>query len=116
MAESIDVAVRRHNEVGIVDVRGYINNVGRERVAAECDKLIEEGLHRLLINLESCTIVNSVGISFLIDIIERVSELQGQFAFCCVSPTIAKTFQIMGLLQTASVYDTEADALEALAV
>ena len=116
MAESIDVDIRRENEVGIIDVRGYINNVGGERVAGACGGLIEEGLHHFLVNLGDCTIVNSVGISFLIDVIEQVNDLQGQVAFCCVSPTIAKTFQIMGLLQTASIYDTEPDALEALGV
>ena len=114
MAESIDVGVRREGETGIVDVRGYVNNVGGEKVAEACDGLIDEGLHRCLLNMENCTIVNSVGISFLIDVIERINDLRGQLAFCCVSSTIAKTFQIMGLLQTASIYDTEPDALEAM--
>ena len=116
MAESVDVDVRRQSGVGIVDVRGYVNNVLGERVAASCSDLIDEGLARLLLNMEGCTMVNSVGISFLIDVIERVNELQGQVAFCCVGSTTAKTFQIMGLLQTASVYDTERDAMEALGV
>jgi len=31
-----------------------------------------------------------------------------------VTPTIAKTFQIMGLLQTATVHESEQDALQAV--
>ena len=35
-------------------------------------------------------------------------------AFCCTTPTIAKTFKIMGLLKVAEIHDTEAQAVQAL--
>jgi anti-anti-sigma regulatory factor len=50
----------------------------------------------------------------LIEILEKIRELNGQVAFCCVRPTIGKTFRIMGLLQTATLFDTEAKAIQAL--
>ena len=85
-----------------------------EKVVETCNDFIAEGVHKLILNLEDCSIVNSVGISFLIEILEKIRELNGQVAFCCVRPTIGKTFRIMGLLQTARLFDTEAEAIQAL--
>lgn len=114
MADTLELQVRRAGGVGIVEVKGYINNTGGEQVARACEALMEEGVRRLVLNLGKSSLVNSVGVSFLIETIERVKELEGQVAFCCVSHTIAKTFQIMGLLQMASLHEAEQDAVKAL--
>ena len=42
-------------------------------------------------------------------------EIDGKVAFYCVQPILAKTFQIMGLLGRAEIYDTEEEALVSLA-
>jgi anti-anti-sigma factor len=88
--------------------------VGGEKVARTCQDLIAEGTRSLILNLQNSSIVNSVGVSFLIEVVERVRDLEGRVAFCCVSHTIGKTFQIMGLLETASLHSTEREALKAL--
>jgi len=63
----------------------------------------------LLIDLEGTRIINSIGVSILLEIMERLLEDKGQLAFCNLTPTISKTFEIMGLVQYASMYpDREA--------
>ncbi len=104
--------VRRENEVGVLDVEGYINNDGGTLIADACYQLIDEGVKNFVINLQQCKMVNSMGISCLIEVIEKVKELQGRFGFCNVAPTTAKTFKIMGLLQASSIYSSEAEALQ----
>ena len=116
MAETLALQVKKIGKVGIVETRGYINNTGGEQVAQACEGLIAEGVYRLVLNLGQSNLVNSVGVSFLIEVIEKVKELEGQVAFCGVSPTIGKTFQIMGLLQMASLHDTEQAAVQVLSV
>ena len=97
--------------VGILAVEGYINNEGGEEITAACDQCIEEGIKDFVINLEQCKIVNSMGVSCLIEVIEKVKDLKGRVGFCNVAPTMAKTFKIMGLLQASSIYESEAEAL-----
>ena len=53
------------------------------------------------------------GIAIILEVIEKTLERKGSFSFCGVSPTVAKTFQIMGLLQLSRIYATEEDALQA---
>ncbi len=69
----------------------------------------------LLLNLAGTKIVNSIGISILIEIIEKMLEIEGKLAFCDLTPTIEKTFHIMGLAQYAAIYPDEAAAVDGLA-
>ena len=114
MSETLEVHVRREGEVGILETDGYISDAAGEKVAEAGHALIEEGFRHLVLNLEKSHIVSSIGVSVLIEVIEKIRELEGEIAFCCVTPTLAKTFQIMGLLQVANLYDTEQEALQAL--
>ena len=59
-------------------------------------------------------IINSLGIAKLRETIDKVQGLGGKTAFCCVSPTISKTFGIMGLLVVAGMYDTEGQAVASM--
>jgi anti-anti-sigma factor len=68
----------------------------------------------LLLNLKGTKIVNSIGISILIEIIEKMLEIDGKLAFCSLTPTIDKTFHIMGLAQYAGVYSDEEAAVAEL--
>ncbi len=111
MPETLEVRVRREGQIGILETDGYINNIGAEKVAEACDGLIGEGFKYFILNLEKSRIINSIGISILIEVIEKVKELEGRVAFCCVTPTIAKTFRIMGLLKASTIYDTESNAI-----
>ena len=114
MSESLEVNARRKGKIGILETDGYINDTEAEKVADAGMALIQEGFKNLVLNLEKSPIANSLGISILIEIIEKVRELEGRVAFCCVRPILAKTFQIMGLLKVAEIYDTEAGAVQAL--
>ena len=73
--------------------------------------LLGEGTIRLLLDLERTKIVNSIGISILIEVLEKVLDQGGRLAFCHLTPTIEKTFQIMGLAQYARIFPTPEPAL-----
>jgi len=115
MTDSLKVRVDRRDGLAVVYTDGYINNQGGEEIAQAANALMEEGYRSLLLNLAGSKIVNSIGISILIEVLERMLELGGKLAFCCLTPTIQKTFHIMGLTQYAQVYPDEASALAGLA-
>jgi anti-anti-sigma factor len=114
LTESLNVTVDRRDNLAVIYTEGYINNQGGEEVARAAYKLIDEGFRILLLNLGGTKIVNSIGISILIEIIEKIVEIGGKLAFCCLTPTIEKTFHIMGLAQYAAIYTDEASAVAGL--
>lgn len=115
MTEMLKLVVDRREGLAVIYTDGYINNQGGEEIARAAYALIAEGHRRLLLNLIGTKIVNSIGISILIEIIERMLELDGKLAFCNLTPTIEKTFHIMGLAQYAGIYPDEAAAEAGLA-
>lgn len=114
MTESLKLAVEKHDGLAVIHTHGYINNQGGEEIARVAYELIEQGHVNLLLNLAKTKIVNSIGISILIEIIEKMMEIEGQLAFCSLTPTIEKTFNIMGLAQYAGIYADEDAARAAL--
>ena len=114
MTETLNVTVDRREGLAVIYTEGYINNQGGEEIAKAAYKLLDEGYKALLLNLAGTKIVNSIGISILIEIIEKMLEIEGKLAFCCLTPTIEKTFNIMGLAQYASIYADEATAIAQL--
>ena len=117
MTEELKVAVeRRGNDGAVLYTKGYINNVGGEEIANRAYELMDAGVRTLLLNLRETKIVNSIGISILIEIIEKMMDKGGKIAFCCLTPVIHKTFQIMGLANYAEIYASEDEAFSDLAV
>jgi|SRR6185436_9211038 len=108
MTEELRVAVDRRGANGaIMYTKGYINNVGGEEIANRAYELMDADVRSLLLNLRETKIVNSIGISILIEIIEKMIDKGGRIGFCCLTPVIHKTFQIMGLANYASIYPDE---------
>ena len=111
MTEELRVAVDRRGTTGaVLYTKGYINNVGGEEIANRAYELMDGGVRSLLLNLRETKIVNSIGISILIEIIEKMMEKGGRIGFCCLTPVIHKTFQIMGLANYAAIYADEETA------
>ncbi len=115
MSETLKLTVDRRSELAVIYTEGYINNQGGEEIAKEAFKLIDAGEKTLLLNLAGTKIVNSIGISILIEIIERMLDIDGKLAFCSLTPTIEKTFHIMGLTQYAAIFPDEESAVGELA-
>ena len=116
MTEILKLSVDRREGLAVIYTEGYINNQGGEEIARAAYDLIGSGYRKLLLNLAGTKIVNSIGISILIEIIEKMLEIEGRLAFCNLTPTIEKTFHIMGLAQYAGIYTDEPAAVDGLAV
>ena len=113
MTDELRVAVERRGTSGaILYTKGYINNVGGEEIANRAYELMDSDVRSLLLNLRDTKIVNSIGISILIEIIEKMIDKGGRIGFCCLTPVIHKTFQIMGLANYAAIFADEEAAVQ----
>lgn len=110
---SID-RVDKEKEYAIVATNGYLNQTGGEKLLEECNKLINEGYKELIINFEQTPIINSIGMSILFELVERLRELKGTLYFCCLRPAIARTFKIMGITEYSEIFPDEETAVAEL--
>ena len=114
MTEQLKVTVEECDGLSIIHTDGYINNQGGEEIARQAAELMAGGENTLLLNLARTKIVNSIGISILIEVLENMLEREGRLAFCQLTPTIEKTFHIMGLAQYAPIYSDQETAIAEL--
>ena len=114
MTEALKLTIDRRDRIAVIQTEGYINNQGGEEIARAAYDLLDSGCRKLLLDLSGTKIINSIGISILIEIIEKMIEVEGKLSFCALTPTIEKTFHIMGLAQYASIYPDQATAVNEL--
>ena len=105
---------REEGDVVIIETTGYLNNVGGEKISEVCHQEIDNGKKLFLLNLENSKVVNSIGVSILIEIIEKLQDVDGQLGYYNLAPIVEKTFNIMGLTKYSTVYGSESDALEGM--
>ena len=62
----------------VMSTYGYINNVGGQKIVEEFNKFRNDGTNNYILNLKESKIVNSIGVSFLIEMLEKLSETNGK--------------------------------------
>ena len=110
-----DIKIKETEGVNVITTNGYLNNYGGEQVASVCLQKISEGKRKFLINVEKTEMVNSIGVSILIEVIEELQGTNGALAFCNTAPIVEKTFNIMGISKYAKIYANEEEAMAGFA-
>ncbi len=114
MEQQFSLSSEVRNNCLVITTTGYVNNVGGEAIAKEFARHFEGGTKKVIINLAQSKVVNSIGMSFLIDIVDQLNDAGGKMVFTNLDPAIHKMLSIMGLFQFAGKANTVDDALKEL--
>ena len=90
-----------NDNILLIKTAGYINNKGGEEIFNVFNKHFNTGINNIVLDLAESKVVNSIGISYLIEIIEKLNGKSGKLYFTNLDPSVEKTFTIMGLFQFA---------------
>ncbi len=107
----LTVETREANGTQIVYVNGYLNSLLGEEVERIIQQFVNAGNKRVLLNFEGTKLINSIGISFIIGIVEKMMERNGMLAFCSLSPINRELFQITGVARYVKSFESEDEAL-----
>ncbi|MYB02536.1 STAS domain-containing protein [Candidatus Poribacteria bacterium] len=111
LLNKFDIQVRESKEHAIIETAGYLNDALGEKLSEKAQELIQNGYTLLVINLEQTTLINSIGISILIEIIEALDEREGTLNFCGLSATQERTFRMMAIAKYAGIFPDEESAI-----
>tara|TARA_Y100000996_G_C22465183_1_gene619759 strand:+ start:402 stop:746 length:345 start_codon:yes stop_codon:yes gene_type:complete len=114
MSDSIK-NVEENNGVIVISTSGYFNNVAGDAVLDVFNEKMEEGNTKFLIDMADSKVVNSIGVSILIEIIEKLQGVNGVMAFTNLAGIVEKTFNIMGISKYCEIYDSIDAGIEKLA-
>src|ERR687894_1224540 len=110
MAESqtgTPVRSRMIGEMTVVYASDYLNKLSGERIERECRLRLEEGCRALVINFRDTELVNSIGVSILLDVIDAAERAGARVIFSNVNQHNHQLFDMLGLTRHAGMADTE---------
>ena len=100
--------------VAIVYAGDYVNKLSGQRIERECLLRIEGGCRALVINFRDTELVNSIGVSILLGVIDAAEQKGARVAFSNVSRHTVKLFELLGLTRLVVMADSEEAALATL--
>jgi anti-sigma B factor antagonist len=95
----------------VVYVDGYLNSLLGEEVERVVQDILDAGRPRVVLNFEGTKLINSIGISFIIGIVERIMERNGSMAFCSMNRINQDIFRMTGVSRYVRAFDSEEEAL-----
>ena len=95
----------------VVYVNGYLNSLLGEEVERVVHDVLDAGRPRVVLNFEGTKLINSIGISFIIGIVERMMERNGSLAFCSLNRINQELFQMTGVSRYVRAFESEEEAL-----
>ena len=107
----LTVRTRKADGVLVVYIDGYLNSIMGEEVERLVREALDEGCRKILLNFEETRLINSIGISIIIDIVEKIMDRNGRLAFCALSRINRELFQMTGVARYVQAFDREEEAL-----
>jgi anti-anti-sigma factor len=115
MAEPLTLPpARAGGEVAVVYAGDYVNKMSGQRIERECLTRIERGCRALVISFRDTELVNSIGVSILLGVIDLAERRGARIAFSNVSVHTLTLFELLGLTRLVLLADSEEDALATL--
>ena len=117
MGESIKSNVRSHcvGTTAVVYASDYLNKLTGERIERECKKQLDSGARALVIDFSDTELVNSIGISILLGIIDIAEKGGALVVFSEVNNETVQLFEMLGLTRHVVLAANEQEALSTLA-
>jgi anti-anti-sigma factor len=105
------VQARCVGDTAIIYASDYLNKLSGERIERECKRQLESGCRALVINFRDTELVNSIGVSILMGVIEASEENHAQLIFSEVNSHTANLFEMLGVTRHVSLVKDEDEAL-----
>jgi len=98
----------------VVYASDYLNKLTGERIERECRRQLALGCRALVIDFADTQLVNSIGISILLGIIDVAEKNNAQVVFADVNNQTVELFDMLGLTRHVALAKDEQEALSTL--
>jgi anti-anti-sigma factor len=98
----------------VVYASDYLNKLTGEKIERECRRQLDSGCRALVIDFADTQLVNSIGISILLGIIDIAEKSGAQVVFADVNNQTIELFDMLGLTRHVALARNEQEALSTL--
>ena len=114
--ETIGSTVKSHcvGTTAVVYASDYLNKLTGEKIERECRRQLASGCQALVIDFSDTELVNSIGISILLGIINLAEKHGAQVVFSDVNNQTIALFDMLGLTRHVVLARNETEAISSL--
>ena len=91
------ISVRSEGETATVFATDYLNKLSGEMIERECKRQLDAGCKTLVVNFAETEIVNSIGVSILLGVIDAASNSEASVVFSELNAETIELFEMLGL-------------------
>ncbi len=114
---SLQISMEMERNTLIIRLEGELDHHTSEKVRDKIEAEVDKGIiNNLVFNLEKLSFMDSSGLGMMLGRYKKIRQLDGKMSICSVQSSVYKIFELSGMFKILSVYDTEADAINALGV
>jgi anti-sigma B factor antagonist len=100
-----------HGEVLVLEVQGHLDAFTAARLRDACTRVLRAGHHRLLLDLERVTFIDSSGLGVLVGTLRRARGLGGDVQLVCPSRHVHRIFKLTGMGKMFTIHPSREAAL-----
>ena len=92
-----NISVQTNGDAATVFADDYLNKMSGEMIERECRKQLDAGIKTLVVNFRQTEIVNSIGVSILLGVIDAAQDAGAKVVFSDVNDNTIELFEMLGL-------------------
>lgn len=98
-----NIPVRIDGETATVFAGDYINKLSGEKIERECQRQLSAGCKTLVVDFSRTEIVNSIGVSILLGVIDAAVNVGASVVFSDLNNETNELFETLGLISHVTV-------------
>ncbi len=108
---NFSLSLKSVDGVVVIMPKGYVNDLGAERLEETSEQLLDEGLKKIVINFSDMQFINSIGASVITGIVQKNLEYDGRLCFTNMKKVHRDVFEMLGITKHVKVFKEEGEAL-----
>ena len=114
--ETNNTTIRSHcvGTTAVVYASDYLNKLTGEKIERECRRQLDSGCRALVIDFSGTELVNSIGVSILMGVIDVAQKGGAEIIFSDVNNQTFALFDMLGLTRLVALAKDEDEALTKL--
>lgn len=108
---AVEIRAKLTEGAAVIYPGPYLNQLRGEDIENRCNELLASGVRQIIVNFKDTELINSIGISILLGVIEAVNDASGRLVLTNLSESNRELFEMLGLMSHVEIEESEEAAL-----
>ena len=106
-----DLKEDKKGDILVLRIRGRLDALSSPVTEKRVFELINEGQHKLLLDLGGVSYLSSAGMRMLLSTTKKLRNLSGRLIVCSMTPNVTDVLKMSGFDHVLELFKTEEEAL-----